>query len=263
MDMEKKLNLLYLLQKTDSKIDDIYLLRGELPLEVQDLEDELTGLQTKISAIQKSIKESESLVSGMKLKIEECNASIKKYEAQRNNVRNNREFESISKEIEFQELERQLAEKRVNEGTKAIVVKKEELALLNEELKGRELDLEAKQKDLKNIEKETEKEVEALQAESKSYQEQIEPRMYAAYQKVRGNVRNKMAVVTVVRGACGGCFNKIPPQRQLDIDESKKIVVCEYCGRILVSPKFGGEEAQQNEPATEAKPKRRAAKKTN
>ena len=155
MDMEKKLNLLYLLQKTDSKIDDIYLLRGELPLEVQDLEDELTGLQTKISAIQKSIQESESLVSGMKLKIEECNASIKKYEAQRNNVRNNREFESISKEIEFQELERQLAEKRVNEGTKAIVVKKEELALLNEELKGRELDLEAKQKDLKNIEKET------------------------------------------------------------------------------------------------------------
>ncbi len=263
MDMEKKLNLLYLLQKTDSKIDDIYLLRGELPLEVQDLEDELTGLQTKISAIQKSIKESESLVSGMKLKIEECNASIKKYEAQRNNVRNNREFESISKEIEFQELERQLAEKRVNEGTKAIVVKKEELALLNEELKGREIDLEAKQKDLKNIEKETEKEVEALQAESKSYQEQIEPRMYAAYQKVRGNVRNKMAVVTVVRGACGGCFNKIPPQRQLDIDESKKIVVCEYCGRILVSPKFGGEEAQQKEPATEAKPKRRAAKKTN
>ena len=132
------------------------------------------------------------------------------------------------------------------------------MALVGEELKGRQADLEARQVELENIDKETQKEVESLEAESKTYQEQIDPRMLAAYQKVRGNVRNKMAVVTVVRGACGGCFNKIPPQRQLDIDESRKIVVCEYCGRILVSSKFQDEESQ---PVEETKTVKKAAKK--
>ena len=258
LEMEKKLHLLYKLQQTDSKIDSIYMLRGELPLEVRDLEDEVAGLKTKQAAIQKEIKEIENFIASKKNEMEECRLAIKKYEQQRNNVRNNREFESISKEIEFQQLESQLAEKRANEGAKNLVTKKEELALLGEEMKGREADLDAKRKELENIEKETEKEVEKLQEESKGYQEQIDGRMLAAYEKVRSNVRNKMAVVTVLRGACGGCFNKIPPQRQIDIDESRKIVVCEYCGRILVSSRFAEEEAPV---AEEAKPAKKTAKK--
>ena len=258
LEMEKKLHLLYKLQQTDSKIDSIYMLRGELPLEVRDLEDEVAGLKTKQAAIQKEIKEIENFIASKKNEMEDCRMAIKKYEQQRNNVRNNREFESISKEIEFQQLESQLAEKRANEGAKNLVTKKEELALLGEEMKGREADLDAKRKELENIEKETEKEVEKLQEESKEYQEQIDSRMLAAYEKVRSNVRNKMAVVTVLRGACGGCFNKIPPQRQIDIDESRKIVVCEYCGRILVSSRFAEEE---NPVAEEAKPAKKTAKK--
>ena len=258
LEMEKKLHLLYKLQQTDSKIDAIYLLRGELPLEVRDLEDEVAGLKTKQAAIQKDIKDIENFITAKKNEIEECRLAIKKYEQQRNNVRNNREFESISKEIEFQQLESQLAEKKANDGTKNLVTKKEELGLIGEEIKGREADLEAKRKELENIEKETEKEVEKLQEESKGYQDQIDARMLAAYNKVRTNVRNKMAVVTVVRGACGGCFNKIPPQREIDIDESRKIVVCEYCGRILVSSRFAEEENPQ---AEEAKPAKKTAKK--
>lgn len=255
-EMERKLHLLYLLQQTDSKIDSIYLLRGELPLEVRDLEDEVAGLKTKQAAIQKEIKEIENFIAEKKNEMEERRMSIKKYEQQRNNVRNNREFESISKEIEFQQLEVQLAEKRANEGTKKLVEKKEELALLGEEMKGREADLEVKRKELENIEKETEKEVQQLQKVSSEYQEQLDARMLAAYQKVRSNVRNKRAVVTVVRGACGGCFNKIPPQREIDIDESKKIVVCEYCGRILVSSRFAEEQAEE-EPAKKATAKKK------
>ncbi len=256
-EMEHKLHLLYLLQQTDSKIDSIYLLRGELPLEVRDLEDEVAGLKTKQAAIQKEIKDIEAFIADKKNEMEERRMSIKKYEQQRNNVRNNREFESISKEIEFQQLEVQLAEKRANEGTKKLVEKKEELALVVEETKGREADLEIKCKELENIEKETEKEVQQLQQVSESYQEQLDARMLAAYQKVRSNVRNKMAVVTVVRGACGGCFNKIPPQREIDIDESRKIVVCEYCGRILVSSRFAEDQNQESE----EKPAKKAAKK--
>ena len=258
LEMEKKLHLLYKLQQTDSKIDSIYLLRGELPLEVRDLEDEVAGLKTKQAAIQKDIKDIENFITAKKNEIEECRLAIKKYEQQRNNVRNNREFESISKEIEFQQLESQLAEKKANDGTKNLVTKKEELELIAVEIKGREADLEAKRKELENIEKETEKEVEKLQEESKGYQDQIDNRMLAAYNKVRTNVRNKMAVVTVVRGACGGCFNKIPPQREIDIDESRKIVVCEYCGRILVSSRFAEDENSQ---AEEAKPAKKTAKK--
>ena len=256
-EMEHKLHLLYLLQQTDSKIDSIYLLRGELPLEVRDLEDEVAGLKTKQAATQKEIKDIEAFIADKKNEMEERRMSIKKYEQQRNNVRNNREFESISKEIEFQQLEVQLAEKRANEGTKKLVEKKEELALVVEATKGREADLEIKCKELENIEKETEKEVQQLQQVSESYQEQLDARMLAAYQKVRSNVRNKMAVVTVVRGACGGCFNKIPPQREIDIDESRKIVVCEYCGRILVSSRFAEDQNQESE----EKPAKKAAKK--
>ncbi len=261
VEMEKKLHQLYLLQQTDSKIDAIYLLRGELPLEVRDLEDEVAGLKTKQAAIQKEIKEIEAFISDQKHKVEECYLSIKKYEQQRNNVRNNREFESISKEIEFQQLEVQLAEKKANDGTKNMVAKKEALALLSADMKSREADLEVKRNELANIAKETEKEIEQLQQMSEEHKSFIDSRMLAAYEKVRGNVRNKMAVVTVVRGACGGCFNKIPPQRQIDIDESKRIVVCEYCGRILVSSRYAEADNVVEEEASKPAKKTTSKKK--
>ena len=260
-DMEQKLQLLYKLQKTDSKIDAIYMLRGELPLEVQDLEDEVVGLKAKISSLQKEIKDIEAFISEKEHEMEAAKATIKKYEQQRNNVKNNREFDSLSKEIEYQELESKLAEKRKVEGKKNLVTRKEELEIVKGDLVVREDDLKAKRKELDNISKETEKEEAELLAQSKEYQEKIEPRMLSAYEKVRSNSRNKMAVVTVVRGACGGCYNKIPPQRQIDIDDCKKIIVCEYCGRILVSQKFDEELAEQNIKEEENKKARRATAK--
>lgn len=261
--METKLRSLYKLQKTDSKIDGIYMLRGELPLEVQDLEDEIMGLKTKIATLQKEIKEAEETVAKNKLDIQSFKATIKKYEAQRNNVKNNREFDSLSKEIEFQELASLRADKRVTAASKVVVEKKETLELVQAQLKGREGDLENKRKELDNIAKETEKEEAELVKQSEEIQAEIDPRILAAYEKVRSNARNKMAVVTVVRGACGGCFSKIPPQRQIDIEESKKIIVCEYCGRILVSSKFDEEEngaAAVVEEALKAAPKKKTTR---
>ena len=236
--MEAKLQMLHKLQQIDSKIDQIHLLRGELPLEVQDLEDEIYGLQTRIANLQKEIKETEAFVSQKKQDIISSKALIEKYEEQRNNAKNNREYDSLSKEIEYQGLEAQLSEKRINDSTAALVDKKESLAHASESLKGREQDLENKKKELENIVEETQKEEEQLLKEQADIAEKIDARMFNAYKKVRSNARNGMAVVTVKRDACGGCFNKIPPQRQMDIILSKKIIVCEYCGRILVSSEF-------------------------
>lgn len=257
--IENKLHLLYQLQQADSKIDAIYLLRGELPLEVQDLEDEVIGLNTRISNLQREIKDLEKFISNQKQEVIDARAAIQKYEQQRNNVKNNREFDSLSKEIEYKDLESQLADKKATEATKNLTAKKELIETVKEELKVREEDLKAKRKELENIAKETEKDEAELLAQSEQLQEQIDSRLLAAYEKVRSNTRNKMAVVTVARGACGGCFNKITPQREIDIEESKRIVVCEYCGRILVSSKFkeGGDSVEQTE--TE-KPKRATKK---
>ena len=240
--METKLRLLYRLQQTDTRIDKIYLLRGELPLEVQDLEDEIEGLNTRIAHLEKDIKDGEAFIAQKKIDIESSKALIEKYEAQRNNVKNNREYDSLSKEIEFQSLEIELAEKKINDTGKQLVEKKNALADASAVLEGRSVDLENKRKELETIIEETQKEEEMLLKQSEELQEQIEPRMLNAYKKVRSNLRNKMAVVTVKRDACGGCFNKIPPQRQLDIALSKKIIVCEYCGRILISPEFENEQ---------------------
>ena len=239
--METKLRLLYKLQQADSKIDKIYLLRGELPLEVQDLEDSIEGLRTRIANLEKDIKDGEAFVAQKKQDMISSKGLIEKYEEQRNNVKNNREYDSLSKEIEYQTLEIELAEKKINDTNKSMVEKKEILAAANATLEGREIDLENKKKELETIVEETQKEEEALLKLSDELQAQIEPRMLNAYKKVRSNLRNKMAVVTVKRDACGGCFNKIPPQRQLDIALSKKIIVCEYCGRILISPEFENE----------------------
>lgn len=234
--VEEKLKALFELQLVDSKIDNIKRLRGELPLEVQDLEDEIEGLQTRVQNFEDEVIKLEEYITNKKNEIKDAQASIKKYTEQQNNVRNNREFDSLSKEIEFQTLEIELYEKRIKEYT----VKIEEKKVVIEESKGvledRTGDLETKKSELNSITSETQKEEEGLEKKSLAIQEVIEDRLRNAYKKIRGNARNGLAVVPVHRDACGGCFNKIPPQRQLDVRSRKKIIVCEYCGRILVDP---------------------------
>ena len=239
--MEQKLRTLYRIQQTDTKIDKIYLLRGELPLEVQDLEDEIAGLHTRIDSAKAEIRDIEKVNAEHKHVIEESKHLISKYDAQRDNVKNNREYESISKEIEYQDLEQQVAAKKIRENEGLIAEKKEVIEEAQQKLAHLESDLVEKKKELDTIVEETAKEEEALLKEREDLVGRIDERMMVAYTKVRANAHNKLAVVTVSRDACGGCFNKIPPQRRLDIEESKKIIVCEYCGRILVSSSFENE----------------------
>lgn len=240
--IETKLRLLYKLQQVDSKIDKIHLLRGELPDEVQDLEDGIEGLKTRIANLQKELKDSEAYIAQRKQDIVTASALVEKYEQQRNNVKNNREYDSLTKEIEYQNLEVELAQKHIKDTTKQIADKKDVLAAANKDLEEREIDLVGKKQELETIIAETQIEEAQLVKESEELQSQLEVRILNAYKKVSSNARNKLAVVTVKRDACGGCFNKIPPQRQLDIALSKKIIVCEYCGRILVSPEFENEQ---------------------
>ena len=232
---EEKIKALYELQKIDSKIDEINKIKGELPLEVQDLEDEIAGLETRIANILNDIDESTRNIKIKKEEIEKAKALIAKYEEQEKNVRNNREYESLAKEIELQKLEIELCEKKIKEYTADVKMKKK----LVEECKGiadgRRIDLKSKQEELESIDLETAKVVEELTKESELAAERIDSRLLTAYKRIRGNARNGLAVVTVKRDACGGCYNRIPPQRQFDIRMSKKIIVCEYCGRILVS----------------------------
>lgn len=244
LSVEEKLKILYELQQVDSKIDEIKTLRGELPLEVQDLEDEIEGLETRIANLHKEVEEFETSAVKKKQEIKDAEALIKKYEEQQNNVRNNREFDSLSKEIEYQKLEIELCEKRIREFTQQAKEKKQTIEHSKALLDERKVDLQNKKTELENIIAETQKEEEELIRRSESYAEMIEPRLYTAYKRIRGNARNGLAVVTVKRDACAGCFNKIPPQRQLDIKIRKKIIVCEYCGRILVDDGFSGEQAE-------------------
>jgi uncharacterized protein len=232
--VRKKLISLYSLQRIDTQIDKIRNIRGELPLEVQDLEDEIEGLATRVEKYQNEIKGLVQEISNKKNSIVESIELIKKYEAQQMNVRNNREYDSLSKEIEFQSLEVQLNEKKIKELTATMEAKNQIVDQVQEELNERRGDLEIKRNELKDIVAETQKEEEELQAKSNEQTRDIEDRLLAAYQRIRINARNGLAVVPVERDACGGCFNKIPPQRQLDIRLHKKIIVCEYCGRVLV-----------------------------
>jgi len=232
--IESKLDALYQLQLIDSEIDRIRTVRGELPLEVQDLEDELLGLETRISNIQEEIKTLETEVSDRKNATKEAEAAIAKYKEQQNNVRNNREFESLAKEIEFQELEIKLHEKKTKEAKLKIVSKKETLEEANERLKFRQTDLNSKKAELDEIVSETQKDEDKLVAKSDEAKKKIDERLISAYDRLRINSKNGLAVVTVQRDSCGGCFNKIPPQRQLDIAAKRKVIVCEHCGRILV-----------------------------
>lgn len=230
----EKLVELYRLQTIDSQVDRIKVQRGELPLEVQDLEDEVAGLETRLKKLQDELNEVETAVSDKQNLIKEAKAQIKKYEGQQAKVRNNREYDSLTKEVEFQNLEIQLAEKRIKEFKAQIDTKKavvDESATKHSE---RKKDLDLKKKELDDITAETEKEEKELTKKSDTAAKHIEERLLSAYRRIRTNARNGLGVVPVERGSCGGCFNSIPPQRQLDIGSHKKIIVCEHCGRILV-----------------------------
>ncbi len=235
MSVKEKLKALYDLQQVDTDIDKIKILRGELPLEVQDLEDEIEGLETRVSNIETEAKTLQDAISKKNNEITSSQSMIKKYEEQQNNVRNNREYDSLSKEIEFQTLEIELAEKRKKEFSEQVEEKEVLITDSTVILDERKDDLNTKKSELDEIIADTRKEEEILDKKRDNIENLIEPRLYTAYEKIRNNARNGLAVVTVERDACGGCFNKIPPQRQLDIASRKKIIVCEYCGRILVN----------------------------
>ena len=232
--VEERLKALYELQLIDSKIDKIKTVRGELPLEVRDLEDMVAGLETRIEKFNVELQAFEDSIVEKKNVIKDAQALIKKYQTQQGKVRNNREYDSLTKEIEFQNLEIQLAEKRIKEFKANIVSKTEISAISEEELVDRKKDLKLKKKELAEIVEETEKEEISLNKKSKTAEAIIDERLLNAYKRIRTNVMNGMGVVTVERDACGGCFNRIPPQRHLDIKTHKKIIVCEHCGRILV-----------------------------
>lgn len=244
--VEGKLRALYELQLIDSKIDRIRTIRGELPLEVQDLEDIVAGLETRVNNLTNELAELENQVSEKTQAVKDFKANIKKYEAQQNKVRNNREYDAITKEIEFQNLEIQLAEKRLKEYKAGIAQKTEILEKSQTEFTERSKDLKVKKAELNEIIEETEKEEKELSVQSEKSSQNIEERLLNAYKRIRANTRNGLAVVPVERDACGGCYNKIPPQKQLDIKMNKKILVCEHCGRVMVDPNI-------IESATEAK----------
>lgn len=232
--VEESLRTLFQLQEVDNKIEEIKKLRGELPLEVEDLEDEVAGLQTRIAKYDEEQKQIVTDVSDKKNEIEEHNALIKKYKEQQSNVRNSREFNALTKEIEFKNLEIELAEKHIKEFTESISMKKDTIKIAKAELKQKNADLKAKKAELKSVTAETQKEEKELSKESQALLDKLDERLSTAYVRIRNNARNGLAVATVNRDACGGCFNKIPPQRQLDIRARKKIIVCEHCGRILL-----------------------------
>jgi uncharacterized protein len=238
--VEEKLFALYDLQKVVSKIDEIKILRGELPLEVQDLEDEIIGLTTRLEHFDAEIKDIQANIASKKIEIEESRVKIDRYKEQQENVRNNREFDNLSKEIEYQSLEIELSEKRIREFTASKESKTAEQKITIDRLSERKLDLEQKKGELNEIIAETKQEEERLREHAKEIELLIEPRLLTAFKRIRKNARNGLAVVYVQRDSCGGCFNKIPAQRQLDIRLRKKIIVCEYCGRILVDQELAG-----------------------
>ncbi|MCR5567858.1 MAG: hypothetical protein K6G31_01125 [Paludibacteraceae bacterium] len=243
--VEAKLRALFDLQLVKSEIDKIKTLRGELPLEVQDLEDEIEGLRTRVSNLEAEISESTSNIEKRKIEIEENKAAISKYTEQQNNVKNNREYENLSKEIEYQQLNIQLCEKKIKEFQANVKDRRDDLEKANDLIKGRSIDLNQKKQELEAIVSETKQQEDKLREEAKAHEALIEPRYLSAFDKIRKNARNGLAVVRVVRNACGGCFNQIPPQRRIDIAQRNKIIVCEYCGRIMVDLALGNEEVKK------------------
>lgn len=242
MTVEEKLQALFELQTILSEIDRIKTLRGELPLEVQDLEDEVAGLETRIQNYKNEIEEVSTKLAAKKIEITNSKDSIEKYKSQQENVRNNREFDFLSKEIEFQTLEIELSEKRIREFTVLAKTKADELAASLEVLEDKKADLESKKNELDDIVAETKQDEERLRNKVKKLEGNIEHRLHTAFKRIRKNARNGLAVVYIQRDACGGCFNKIPPQKQMDVKLRKKIIVCEYCGRIMIDPELAGVE---------------------
>lgn len=254
LSVEEKLKTLYQLQTTLSAIDEKRALRGELPLEVQDLEDEIAGLTIRIEKIKNDIKEFQNAVVQKKAEINEAQASVERYKEQLNDVKNNREYDTLSKEIEFQSLEIELCNKKIREANVKIEEKNKDLQNNEELIKDRRVALEEKKNELDEIMDETRAEEEKLKEKAKELELKIEPRLLTSFKRIRKNARNGLGIVYVQRDACGGCFNKIPPQRQLDIRMHKKIIVCEYCGRIMIDPELAGVKSEK---PVEEKPRRK------
>lgn len=254
LSVEEKLKTLYQLQTTLSAIDEKRALRGELPLEVQDLEDEIAGLTIRIEKIKNDIKEFQNAVVQKKAEINEAQASVERYKEQLNDVKNNREYDTLSKEIEFQSLEIELCNKKIREANVKIEEKNKDLQNNEELIKDRRVALEEKKNELDEIMDETRAEEEKLKEKARELELKIEPRLLTSFKRIRKNARNGLGIVYVQRDACGGCFNKIPPQRQLDIRMHKKIIVCEYCGRIMIDPELAGVKSEK---PVEEKPKRK------
>ena len=256
MPVEERLKTLYQLQTTLSAIDEKRNLRGELPLEVQDLEDEIEGLSTRLEKINGEIDDFRAAIARRKGDIADAQASVARYKEQLNDVKNNREYDTLSKEIEFQSLEIELCNKKIREADTMIEERQADKQKVEEQIADRRIALTEKRAELEEIMSETRVEEEELKAKAAAYEVKIEPRLLASFKRIRKNVRNGLGIVYVQRDACGGCFNKIPPQRQLDIKMHKKIIVCEYCGRILIDPELAGVKTGAN---GEEKPKRKRA----
>ncbi|MBQ0158236.1 MAG: hypothetical protein KBS47_04420 [Bacteroidales bacterium] len=259
MSVEQKLKNLYQLQLRLSDIDKIRTLRGELPLEVQDLEDDIEGLSTRIGKYDEEIKHLTENIRLLRDAIASDNDNIARYKEQLNEVRNNREYDNLSKEIEFFELDIQAKEKKIREADAIIAQRHADIETGRQTLEQRRLDLEVKKSELDEIVCETKAEEEKQREKAKSIEATIDPRLLASFKRIRKNSRNGLGIVHVERDACGGCFNKIPPQRQLDIRMRRKIIICEYCGRIMIDPELAGVKIEK--PAEE-KPKRRVRKAT-
>ncbi|MCQ2250527.1 MAG: C4-type zinc ribbon domain-containing protein [Bacteroidales bacterium] len=232
--VEEKLRALYSLQTIDSKTDEIHRLCGELPLEVQDLEDELVGLDTRIQKTNEEIAALEGDIAKMKNEILQAKDAIEKYKEQQGEIRNSRQFDSINKEIEFQQLEIDLRDKKIRETNAQLITKKNSLADSQTRHSDRTKDLEQKKNELESIIADTQKEEEELKGKRVEFADKVEERLLKAYDRIRSGAKNGLAIVPVMRDACGGCYNKIPPQRQLDVASHQKVIVCEYCGRILI-----------------------------
>ena len=260
--VEEKLKTLYQLQAALSSIDEKRALRGELPLEVQDLEDEIEGLTTRVEKIKAEIADFQRAISQKKGEIVEAEASVARYKTQLNDVKNNREYDTLSKEIEFQTLEIELCNKKIREANARIQEKQGELADNEELIKERQGDLSIKKAELDEIVTETRAEEEKLKEKVKDLEAKIEPRLLTSFKRIRKNARNGLGVVYVQRDACGGCFNKIPPQRQLDIRMHKKIIVCEYCGRIMIDPELAGVKVDKIGVEEKKTTRKRAIRKT-
>ena len=261
LSVEEKLKTLYQLQTALSSIDEKRALRGELPLEVQDLEDEIEGLTTRVEKIKNEIDEFRRAITQKNGEISDAKASVERYQAQLNDVKNNREYDTLSKEIEFQNLEIELCEKKIREANARIAEKQEELKASEDAIAEREGDLEVKKGELEEIMTETRAEEEKLKEKVKDLESKIESRLLTSFKRIRKNARNGLGIVYVQRDACGGCFNKIPPQRQLDIKMHKKVIVCEYCGRIMIDPELAGVKVDKVT-GEEKKPRKRSIRKT-